>query len=105
MTILKDISIYKLSLTEHCESFQSINLQSLQWRQNGRYGFSNHQSRDCLLNCLFRRRPKKNSKLRVTGLCEGNSPVNGDFPYKGRLTRKIFHFDEDIIGTLKPMLN
>ena len=25
-------------------------------------------------------RPKKTSKLRVTGLCEGNSPVTGEFP-------------------------
>ena len=29
---------------------------------------------------LFRRRSKKTSKLRVTGLCEGNSPVTGEFP-------------------------
>ena len=29
---------------------------------------------------LFRRRPKKTSKLRVTGLCEGNSSVTGEFP-------------------------
>ena len=27
-----------------------------------------------------RRRSKKTSKLRVTGLCEGNSPVSGEFP-------------------------
>ena len=31
-------------------------------------------------NLLFRRRSKKISKLRVTGLCEGNSPVTGEFP-------------------------
>ena len=30
--------------------------------------------------CLFRRSSKKTSKLRVTGLCEGNSPVTGEFP-------------------------
>ena len=35
---------------------------SLQWRHNGRYGVSNHQPHDCLLNC-FRRR---SSKLHVT---------------------------------------
>ena len=29
---------------------------------------------------LFRRRSKKTSKLRVTGLCAGNSPVTGEFP-------------------------
>ena len=32
---------------------------------------SNYRHLDCLLNCLFRRRSKKTSKLRVTGLCEG----------------------------------
>ena len=31
-------------------------------------------------NRLFRRRAKKTSKLRVTGLCAGNSPVTGEFP-------------------------
>ena len=35
---------------------------------------------DCLLNRLFRDRSKKASKFRVTGLCEGNSPVTGEFP-------------------------
>ena len=29
---------------------------------------------------LFRRRSKKTSKLRATGLCAGNSPVTGEFP-------------------------
>ena len=38
------------------------------------------QPHDCLLNRLFRRRLKKTSKLRVTGLCAGNSPVTGEFP-------------------------
>ena len=52
----------------------------LQWRHNGHDGVSNHQPRDCLLNRLFKRRSKKTSKLRVTGLCEGNSPVTGEFP-------------------------
>ena len=53
---------------------------ALQWRHNGRDSVSNHQSHDCLLNCLFRRRSKKTSKLRVTGLCAGNSPETGEFP-------------------------
>ena len=52
----------------------------LQWRHNERNGISNHQPHDCLLNRLFRRRSKKTWKLRVTGLCEGNSPVTGEFP-------------------------
>ena len=53
---------------------------SLQWRHNERDGVSNHKPHDCLLNRLFRRRSKKTSKLRVTGLCEGNSPVTDEFP-------------------------
>ena len=43
-------------------------------------GVSNHKPRDCLLNRLLRLRSKKTSKLRVTGLCAGNSPVTGEFP-------------------------
>ena len=53
---------------------------SLQWRHNGRGSVSNHQPHDCLLNRLFRRRSKKTPKLRVTGLCAGNSPGTGEFP-------------------------
>ena len=56
------------------------NLNTLQWRHNGRDSVSNHQPRDCLLNSLFKRRSKKTSKLRVTGLCAGNSPVIDEFP-------------------------
>ena len=53
---------------------------SLRWRHNDRDGVSNHQPHECLLNRLFRRRSKKTSKLRVTGLCVGNSPGTGEFP-------------------------
>ena len=52
----------------------------LQWRHDRRDSVSNHQPHDCLLNRLFGRRSKKTSKLRVTGLCAGNSPVPGEFP-------------------------
>ena len=55
-------------------------LYPLQWRHNGLDCVSNHQPHDCLLNRLFRRRSKKTSKLRVTGLCAGNSPGTGEFP-------------------------
>ena len=55
-------------------------MESLQWRHNEHVGVSNHQSYDWLLNRLFRGRSKKSSKLRVTGLCAGNSPVTGEFP-------------------------
>ena len=53
---------------------------SLQWRHNECDGVSNHQPYDCLRNRLFRHRWKKASKLRVTGLCVGNSPVTDEFP-------------------------
>ena len=53
---------------------------TLQRRHSGRDGVSNHQHYDCLLNRLFRRKSKKTSKLRVTGLCAGNSPVTDEFP-------------------------
>ena len=41
-----------------------------------------------------RRRSKKTSKLRVTVLCVGNSPVNS--PHKGPVARKMFHYDDVI---------
>ena len=49
-----------------------------QWRHNEYDGISNHQPNDCLLNRLSKRRSKKTSKLRVTGLCHW--PVTGEFP-------------------------
>ena len=55
----------------------------LQWRHNEHGGVRYHQYHDYLLNRIFRRRSKKTSKLRVTGLCEGNSPVTGEFPAQG----------------------
>ena len=52
----------------------------LEWRNKKRDGVSNPRHVGCLLNRLFRRRSKKRSNLRVTGLCEGNSTVTGKFP-------------------------
>ena len=46
---------------------------SLQWRCNERDGVIVHSS------VYSRTRSKKTSKLRVTGLCAGNSPVTGEF--------------------------
>ena len=71
---------------------------SLQWRHNEPDGVSNHQPHNCLLNRLFKRRSRKTSNLRATGLCEGNSPVTGEFPHKGPATRKMFPFDDVIMG-------
>ena len=66
--------IYTLQLTQESQP------KALQWRLNGRHGLSNHQPYDCLLNRLFRHRSIKTPKLRVTGLCEGNSPLTGELP-------------------------
>ena len=61
-------------------SGSKYSLHTLEWRHNGRDSISNHQPHDCLLNRLSRRKSKKTSKLRVTGLCAGNSPGTGEFP-------------------------
>ena len=67
------------------------------WRHNDHAGVSNHQPHGCLLNRLFRRRSKKTPKLRVTGLCAGNSPGPVNSPHKGPVTRKMFPFDDVIM--------
>ena len=72
----------------------------LHWCHNDQDSISNHQPHDCLLNHLFGRRSKKTSKLRVTGLCAGNSPGPVNSPHKGPVTRKMFPFD-DVIMTPK----
>ena len=88
----------------HCNVLYEVNITqgnvipprdtASHWRHNGRGSVSNHQPHDCLLNRLFRRRSKKTSKLRVTGLCVGNSP------HKWPVTRKMFPFDDVIMGCL-----
>ena len=70
---------------------------SLRWRHNDHDGVSNHQPHGCSLNRLFRRRSKRTSKLRVTGLCVGNSPGPVNSPHKGPVTRKMFPFDDVIM--------
>ena len=77
-TCLSDF--YKCLHIKRQNSCRNIYKISLQWRHNGRNSVSNHQPHECLLNRLFRRRSKKTSKLRVTGLCAGNSPETGEFP-------------------------
>ena len=72
----------------------------LQWRHNEYDGASIHQPHDCLPDGLFRRRSRKASKLRLTGLCEWGfhrRPVNS--LHKGPVTRKMFPFDDVIMIT------
>ena len=49
---------------------------------------------------FYSRGSEKNSKLRVTGLCAGNSPATGEFPAKGPVTRKMLPFDDVIMNWL-----
>ena len=56
-------------------SFQTTS----QWCYNEGDGVSNHRGINCLLNRLLRRRSKEASKLRVTGLCTGNSLGTGEY--------------------------
>ena len=48
-------------------------------------------------NRLFRRTSKKTSKLRVTGLCEGNPPVTGGFPSQKARDVEMFPFHDVIM--------
>ena len=69
----------------------------LHWRHNDHDGVSNYQPYDCLRIRFFRHRSKKTSKLRVTGLCVGNSPGPVNSPHKGPVSRKMFPFDDVIM--------
>ena len=66
---------------------------TLQWRHNELDGISNHRRLYCVCNRLFRRRSNEISKLRVTGLCTGISPVTGEFPAQmASIAEFFFHF-------------
>ena len=84
------------SIAQHVTNLGHHN-GALQWRHNGRDSVSNHQPYDCLLNRLFRRRSKKTSKLRVTGLCARNSPGPVNSPHKWPVMRKMLPFDDVIM--------
>ena len=85
-----------ISLQLYIHDLNSL-LVSLQWRHNGRYGISHQQPYNCLFNRLFRRRSKKTSKLRVTGLFAGNSSVTVNSPHKWPVTRKMLPSDDVIM--------
>ena len=41
---------------------------------------------------------RKHQSSALMALCEGNSPVTGEFPpHKGPVTRKLFPFDDVIV--------
>ena len=75
---LKKTTIFTTGSTKPDNCLQNFHA-SFQWRHNGRDNVPNHQPHGWLLNRLFRRWSKKTSKLRVSGLFAGNSPVTGEF--------------------------
>ena len=85
-----------INVPHHCTYCTHV-VYTLHWRHNDYYGVSNHQPHGCFLNRLFRRRSKKTSKCRVTGLCVGNSPGPVNSPHKGSITRKMFSIDDVIM--------
>ena len=68
-------------------------LYTLQWRHNEHDSVSNHQRFGCLLS-RYQAQIKENIN---GGLCKENSPVTGEFPAKGPVTRKVFPFDDVIM--------
>ena len=81
---------------------------TLQWRYDERDGVSNHMRFDCLLSRSFRHCSKNTPKLRVIGVCEGNSTVVGEFPHrwsvnsphKGPVTPKMFSCNDVIMDAI-----
>ena len=78
-TIIRD-NIEKANSTRQHLIESAELMDSLQWHHNEHDGVSNHQCLNCLPDRLFRRKSKKTAKLRFIGLCDGNSPVTGEFP-------------------------
>ena len=110
--LITDLKFVKI---QHCPSLEcfwtSIKCwtlcrapRTLHWRHNDHDGVSNHQPHGCLLNCLFRRRSNNTSKLRVTGLCVGNSPGPVNSPHKGPVTLKMFPFDDVIMNLMHTVM-
>ena len=77
--LVKLIWIIYLSMMNGHVAVMAESFWALHWRHNEPDGISNHQPRHCLLNCLFRCRSKKTSKLRVTGLWAENLPGTSEF--------------------------
>ena len=64
-------------LSDKTKHYLILSPMTLQWlhNHNERDDVSRHRRLNCLLNCLFRRRSKKTSKLCITGRCDENPSV------------------------------
>ena len=96
-------SLFLKNFLQNCINMTQITYQhnnnnhvsiSLQRRHNERNVVSYHQPHDC----LFRRRLKKASKLRMTGLCEVISPVAVEFPTQRACNAEMFPFEDVIVS-------
>ena len=85
-----------LHIRPHCR----ICRIALQWHHNERDDVSNHRPLGCLFNRMFRRRSKKTSKLRVTGLCEGNLLATGGLPSQMASNAGNVSIDDAIMGLI-----
>ena len=89
--------LHLYSETNQQRKFNNELLTSLQWHHNEHDGVSNHQSHDCLLNRLFRRRSKKHQSSASVAFVRGihRWPVNS--LHKWPMTRKILPFHDVIM--------
>ena len=95
----RKIDIWRIMCEKHLPSAwddwrqNQVIFNTLRWLHNDRDGVSNRQPHNCFLNRLFRHRSKKTPKLRVTGLCGGNSPEAGEFPAQMASNARWRHHD------------
>ena len=70
---------------------------TLHWRHNDKRWRLKSPASRLFTQSFIQAQIKETSKLRVTGLCVGNSPGPVNSPHKGPVTRKIFPFDDVIM--------
>ena len=85
-------------IPDHSLFHKKMCTHALQWRHNERDDDSNHRRLDCLFNLLLRRRSKKTSKFRVTGLCDGEFYGDRWIPLTNRNANN--YFDYVIMGKI-----
>ena len=73
----------------------------LQGHHNEPNAVTDDRRLDSLLNRLFRCTSNKASKLRVAGLCEGNSAANGEFPAQKASNAENVSIDDVIMHYLR----
>ena len=70
----------------------------------GRSQLSNPSDLPCSLSRLFRQKSRKTSKLRVTGLCGGNSPVTVELPLIWDSMAPVWRRCSVLLSLKRPMI-